>query len=68
MSEWLPVLSGVLRGLIFGPILLSVYINDLDVNLRNYVLKFKKYEICNQNLINCINDLKIGKCVYCSRV
>ena len=40
MSDWLPVLTGVLQDSVFGPILFIVYINDLDVNLNSCV------EIC----------------------
>ena len=37
MCEWLQVLSGVLQGFILGPILLSVYINDLESTFAVFV-------------------------------
>ena len=40
MFDWQPVLSRVLLGFVFGPILFIVYINFLDANLNSYVLKF----------------------------
>ena len=40
MSDWLQVLSRVPHGTVLGPIVFVVYINDVDVNLSRYVLKF----------------------------
>ena len=40
MSDWLPVLSEVPQGSVLGPILFIVYVNNLDVNINSYLLKF----------------------------
>ncbi len=39
-SDWAPLTRGVPKDSVLGPVQFIIYINDIDVGLTNFILKF----------------------------
>ena len=45
-SDWAPVVSGVPQGTVLGPLLLSLYINDISVGIDSQIRLFADGCVC----------------------
>ena len=51
-SDWTPVLSGVPQGTVLGPLLFSLYINDITSNIESEIRLFAHDCICYREIKN----------------
>ena len=60
-SEWAPVLSGVPQGTILGPLLFSLYINDISKDIGSEIRLFADDCVCYHEIRDTDNSLKLLK-------
>ena len=49
-SDWAPVLSGVPRGTVLGPLLFSLYINDISSDIESEIRLFADDCVCYREI------------------
>ena len=49
-SDWAPVVSGVSQGIVLGPLLFSLYINDIPVGIDSQIRLFADDCVCYREM------------------
>ena len=49
-SDWAPVLSGVPQGTVLGPLLFSLYINDISSDIESKIRLFADDSVCYREI------------------
>ena len=57
-SDWAPVVSGVPQGTVLGPLLFSLYINDISADIESEIRLFADDCVCYREIKNEEDTLK----------
>ena len=60
-SQWAPVLSGVPQGTVLGPLLFSLYINDIMVGIESEIRLFADDCVCYRRIDSTEDTSKLQK-------
>ena len=60
-SDWAPVVSGVPQDTVLGPLLFSLYINDISVGIDSQVRLFADDCVCYRKIKTVEDTLKLQK-------
>ena len=63
-SDWAPVLSGVPQGTVLGPLLFSLYINDISTDINSEIRLFADDCVCYREIKDTEDTLKHQKDIY----
>ena len=61
ISDWAPVLSGVPRGTVLGPLLFSLYINEISTDTDSEIRLFADDCVCYREIKDTEDTLKLQK-------
>ena len=60
-SDWAPVVSGVPQGTVLGPLLFSLYINDISADIVSEIRLFADDCVCYREIKNEEDTLKLQR-------
>ena len=60
-SDWAPVLSGVPQGTILGPLLFSLYINDISSDIESEIRLFADDCVCYREIKDEEDPVKLQR-------
>ena len=63
-SDWAPVVSGVPKGTVLGPLLFSLYINDISTDIESEIRLFADDCVCYREIKNEEDTLKLQRDIY----
>ena len=64
-SDWAPVVSGVPQGTVLGPLLFSLYINDISADIESEIRLFADDCVCYHEIKNEEDTLKLQRDIDC---
>ena len=60
-SDWAPVLSGVPKGTLLGPLLFSLYINDISSDIESEIRLFADDCVCYREIKDDVDTMKLQR-------
>ena len=60
-SDWAPVLSGVPQGTVLGPLLFSLYINDISSDIESEIRLFADDCVCYHEIKDEVDTMKLQR-------
>ena len=63
-SDWTPVLSGVLQDTVLGPLLFSLYINDISSDIESEIKPFADDCVCYREIKDEVDTMNLQRDIH----